>query len=56
MRVASDAQQRRRETGAGTCWHGARGRQARAHLIARGLIGEPVPWVMLSGGAVKKNS
>ena len=26
------------------------------YLMACGLIGEPVPWVMLSGGALKKNS
>jgi hypothetical protein len=39
----------------------ARGRandlgRAALHLIASGLIGEPVPPVMTSGGAQKKNS
>ena len=30
--------------------------RAPSHLIASGLSGEPVPPVMLSGAAVKKNS
>ena len=29
---------------------------ADGYLIACGLIGEPVPWVMTRGGAQKKNS
>ena len=45
---------------AGSDQNQLRSRQAPAgrppHLIASGLIGEPVPPVMLSGGAQKKNS
>ena len=36
--------------------HAASQRSRRAYLIAWGLIGEPVPRVMTSGGAQKKNS
>ncbi len=32
------------------------GTTSRRHLIACGLIGEPVPPVMMSGGPQKKNS
>jgi hypothetical protein len=40
----------------GSPLRGVRDDRCRGHLIACGLIGEPVPPVMISGGPQKKNS
>jgi hypothetical protein len=40
----------------GSPLRGVRDDRYRGHLIACGLIGEPVPPVMISGGPQKKNS
>ena len=47
---------RRRRASSGVPAAKGNSQQAPAYLIACGLIGEPVPPVMISGGPQKKNS